>query len=306
MTQDSVENNAALKLISMVFQGYFSKDEIVNELGISSASFYKGLYELRDAGFNLESSKKTYRIKGFHNELKLSEYELSTIAYMMNLCWLMLPREKAVSFKNLIRRFMFFSQSDDYREVLERLNEFRRSALADEFKDKLKKLRECFRGDYTIKIVLHSGRELFVEPVRFDWDREELYFCYINKRDFTGKEENISVKRIAKVVLEDEEEYFGSANEVIYELYGKLSTSYLLKADERVVDSTKTSLVIASGCEDWDVLFKRLLRYDTLCKVLQPKRAVKAFYGMIEQSLSNIGADPDPEPNSDDYEQKEL
>ena len=34
-------------------------------------------------------------------------------------------------------------------------------------------------------------------------------------------------------------------NETIFELYGKLAKSYLLKDDERIVDSTKDKLVIA-------------------------------------------------------------
>lgn len=305
MTTDYADN-ITLQLISLIFQGHFSKDEIVDKLGISSAGFYKGLYKLRDAGFKLESSKRTYSIKGFQNELNLSEYELSTIAHMLNLCWLLLPKEKTDSFRDLIRRFMVFSQEDDYKEIIDRFWWFRNSALAKEFREKLEKLKIAFTKQLNLKIILNSGRELFVEPTRVDWEREGLYFCYVNTKNPEGKEESLNINRIAKIILEDEEEYFGANNEVIFEVYGKLAKTYLLKADERVVDSTKISLVVGSGAKDWDVLFKRLLRYDTLCKVLQPKSAVDAFYAMIEQSLLNLGADPDPEPNSDDYEQKEL
>lgn len=302
MTIECAENNnTALKIISLIFQGYFSRDEIISQLGISATGFYKGLFELRDAGFRVTSSKTTYHIKNINSELTLSEYERSILAYMINLSWLLLPNVKTSSFKNFIRRMMFHCEDDDYNDILERFAKLRKIALTKEFQDKLEKLRDCLIKDMVVKLILNSGRELYIEPSRLDWERDGLYLCFYNKRGSKDKEESVSVDRIAKIVLEDEEEYFGGSNEVIYEIYGKLAKSYLLKMDERVVDSTKYSLVIGSGNPDHDALFKRLLRYDTLCKVLQPKSAVKEFYALIEQSLANLKASPDPDPNLDGF-----
>ena len=98
----------------------------------------------------------------------------------------------------------------------------------------------------------------------------------------------ILIDKIVKIIpfefIEDEIEN----KETIFELYGRLAKTYLLKSHERVVESTKTSLIVASCEKNKTLLFKRLLRYDTLCKVIQPQEDVKTFKKLIEKSLKNI------------------
>ena len=76
--------------------------------------------------------------------------------------------------------------------------------------------------------------------------------------------------------------------ETIFELYGRLKKTYLLKDEERIVDYTKDKLVIANSSNDKKKLFKRLLRYDILCKVTFPKSDVKEFTKLISDSLNNL------------------
>lgn len=77
-------------------------------------------------------------------------------------------------------------------------------------------------------------------------------------------------------------------NETFFELYDKLIKSYRLKENERVVDFNDEKLVIASSNPDKDELLRRLLRYDTLCQVIFPKKDVDSFKKLIEKSLANI------------------
>jgi len=77
-------------------------------------------------------------------------------------------------------------------------------------------------------------------------------------------------------------------NETIFELYDKLVKSYRLKEDERIIDSLENKLVIASSNPNKDELFRRLLRYDILCKVIFPKQHVQLFKKIIQKSLANL------------------
>ena len=79
-----------------------------------------------------------------------------------------------------------------------------------------------------------------------------------------------------------------NSQEVIFELYGKLSKSYLLKEEERIVHSSKDKIVIASYAKDKAKLYRRLLRYDILCKVTFPKREANEFKKMLEKALANL------------------
>lgn len=295
--------DAPLQIISMMCGGYFSKDEIIHKLDISSTNFYQSLNELRAAGFRVTSAGLTYHIYDFDDRLSLNYCDKSVLAYMINLACTLLPRHKFVTFKNLIRRLMFFGGKNDYNDIMKQFRLFRRAGLTDEYSEKILKLGEYIESEGVIKVILHSGKELFMQPKDLDWEQERIQLLYMDTKEPKEKDETIGLERIAKIVDKDEEEYIAQDKEVIFELYGRLAKSYLLKKDERVVDSTKISLVIASGAKDKEVLFKRLLRYDTMCRVLQTKKDVELFKKMIERSLDNIGARPDPDANDYSWEQ---
>ncbi len=298
MMTDQSDKNTPFRIISLLMQGYFSKEEIKERLRISNAGFYKSLFKLREAGFDIGSSKVIYRIKGYNNRLRLSDYDKSVLAHMMSMCCLMLPEYKMNSFKNLIRRLMFFAQEEDYDTIIKRFQFFKKMTLTTEFKEKVRKLRECMYKNSIIKVILHSGRAMMMEPKKFDWEKERIYLYYMNKDEEKEiqkypRMESMRIERIAKIILEDEEEYVPQDKEVIFELRGKLAESYLLKRDERVINSTKDgAIVIASGAKDKEALFKRLLRYDTFCKVLFPKENVKSFNKMIDRAIYNLGPTP--------------
>lgn len=301
MMTDRNDKNTPFKIISLLLQGYFSKEEIKERLGISNAGFYKSLFKIRKAGFDVASSKVIYRIKGYNNKLLLNDYDKSILAHMLSICCLMLPDYKMNSFKNLIRRLMFFAQEDDYDTIIKRFQFFKKMTLTSEFREKVRKLRECMCKNGVIKVILHSGRVIMMEPKKFDWEKERIYLYYMNRdgeKEFQKypRIETMRIERIAKIVQEDEEDYIPQEKEVVFELKGKLAESYLLKRDERVINSTKDgSIVVASGTQDKEALFKRLLRYDTLCKVLFPKEDVKNFNKMIDRAISNLGPTPELE-----------
>ena len=97
------------------------------------------------------------------------------------------------------------------------------------------------------------------------------------------------MENIAKIAPFEQDEIFEpNEKETIFELYGKLSKSYLLKENERIIDNYPDKIVVANSSKDKDALLKRLLRYDTLCKVLFPKEDVEKFSEIIKKSLENI------------------
>ena len=98
----------------------------------------------------------------------------------------------------------------------------------------------------------------------------------------------IPVEKIVKIVPEARIEKLPEAKETIFELYGRLAKIYVLKENERIIDSFSDRLVIANGSCDKEILFRRLLRYDELCKILFSSEDVIKFKKMIQKSLDNI------------------
>ena len=79
-------------------------------------------------------------------------------------------------------------------------------------------------------------------------------------------------------------------NVVIYELKGRLAKRYQLRENEQIIKyKSNGSIVISNKYEDRTELLRRLMRYDSLCKVLKPTECVDEIKGMIKSSLSNYG-----------------
>ena len=79
---------------------------------------------------------------------------------------------------------------------------------------------------------------------------------------------------------------------VTFELYGNLAERYQLRENERIIKyKDDGTIVILNEYEDRTVLIHRLLRYDSLCKVIGPSDFLKKFKDVINDSLANYNID---------------
>lgn len=75
---------------------------------------------------------------------------------------------------------------------------------------------------------------------------------------------------------------------VIFELYGKLAKRYQMRENEQLVKLTpKGSLVISNKYEDKDELLRRLMRYDSSCRIVKPASYVEDMKKLINETLDN-------------------
>ena len=157
-------------------------------------------------------------------------------------------------------------------------------------------------ADYEISVINHF---LIMSINAFESKKIKTFSNVIkkiirlsNKQDFEKIKENYlkSKKNIIENFQannellskkqENKENFY--QNEVIFELYERLAKTYVLKDYERVIDVDADKLVIASSTPDKNNLFKRLLRYDTLCKITFPKKERVNFKNLIEKTLDNL------------------
>lgn len=79
-----------------------------------------------------------------------------------------------------------------------------------------------------------------------------------------------------------------SGGEVIYELRGKLAKRYQLRENEQILKfKPNGTIVITNKYEDKTKLLRRLMRYDSLCRIVKPQEYVDDFKKMISDALAN-------------------
>ena len=276
--------SSVLKMFNLLYEGNKSKEQILQELHIKQVTFYKNLEKLKNAGFKISKTNGIYRINEFQNVLKFDNAEKNIIAYMINTASNLLPKYKNNKFENFITRFLLLSNEDDYREVQEQYKLIKKYLLIEQYEEKIKDIEYFIAKKQKTKITLRSNRILIVKPIKFNWKKDKIELIYLKDNE----EEKINLEQISKIEYPKIQEEIYNREEIIFELYGTLAKRYILKKDERVIKKRKESIVIASYIEDKEALFRRLLRYDTMCKILFPKTEKENFNKLIDKAIINI------------------
>lgn len=78
-----------------------------------------------------------------------------------------------------------------------------------------------------------------------------------------------------------------SGQVVVYNLTGNLAKRYELRENEQFISKEKESITISNKGENKEILFSRLLRYDTCCEILHPKHYREEMKQILDDMLKN-------------------
>lgn len=212
-------------LLKKLMNRWVDKEKILMDLNIKTATFYKYIEFIKEAGFTVKNKKGKYRVIAFSEDLILSKNDEKIFADLILLAKHYFPKNKSEIFKGCILDILEHSNKNTYSTV----------ENIQKPKNKLQKP--------------------LLKPPK---------------------------NRIQDMPDEEFEK------EIIFELYGKLANSYILKDNERIVDKFADKIVIANSSLDKEGLFKRLLRYDIFCKVLFSKDDREEFKKFVQNSIKSI------------------
>ncbi|MCR5265066.1 MAG: hypothetical protein K6E29_00555 [Cyanobacteria bacterium RUI128] len=152
----------------------------------------------------------------------------------------------------------------------------------------IKTFEKALAVDSQIDVIYENGEIVRCKPLELSTKDKKIIFKI--------KKENDSIDILPDDVI-DIEVYDKNAkkvkleqNVVIYELKGRLAKRYQLRENEQIIKyKANGSIVISNKYEDRTELLHRLMRYDSLCKVLKPTECAEEIKSMINASLSNYG-----------------
>lgn len=259
---------------------------ISDSLGIKPVTVYKYLDLFKKAGFKLLKIKTVHRIVEYSDLVKLSDAEMGLIAYLKLLSFMLFSKNKNRIFSKLIDRMLEYTNEKTSLEVENKFNLMKKASNTNLYKEKLE-LFEKFKNLSRVLVFLKGNEKLVLRPLEPVFKNKKIFFNFMDDKNKEIRE--IEINKIVNIApFSDELLYNSEAQEVIFELYGRLAKVYVLKEGERVVNFSSDKLTIANNASDKGALFKRLLRYDTLCKIKFPKKDSVEFQKLIEKSLENI------------------
>lgn len=286
MTTKTTDKNS-LKILCELLKKYSNKEEIIEKCNIKSGAFFKHLTELKQADFKIMKDGSNYKIKAFSNLIELKNTDTSTIAHLLVLAHFILSKKKAKNLKTAIEKILLLSSKEKYDEIHNKFELFKKAKIYSDYSDKISEFEELINKNKITKITTQSNQSYILKPINIIMDEKNIYFHFYDEEKNENK--TILFEDITKIIPIDESENdIEFKNETIFELYGRLAKNYRLKKNERLIEKFPNKIVIANSNSDKKVLFKRLLRYDVLCKIIHSKNDVKEFQNLVNNSLRKL------------------
>lgn len=144
-----------------------------------------------------------------------------------------------------------------------------------------------------IKIKYNEDNQpsvFIIEPNEIVVNGEEYFIYALNLKKKIY--ELFNIKNIISVERLNQKNKFQYKKEkVLLQLTGTLAKSYTRKKDEKLIQKNKDGIIIMTYFYDREIFFRRILRYQTSCKIITPKFLKKEYLKFIK-TLYNMYTNP--------------
>ncbi len=281
VVKKNLSSMQVLKTLQVLLEGNFTMNEILEKLNSR---------EERPVFNNSVVSKyiNTCRYCGISIPKIHNRYYVASIPFGLNLS---LAEEDLLSeMQNVIRNKMSTKYNKVAERLFEKISRFSNKQIVRIERKEIKYFYEAFENAIEnhrkIRLLLKVKYEMECTPVSITENKGKTYFNVI----FNGKERFISEERISALeVLNIKSGDTSGDQTVLFKLRGDLVQRYSLREHESYVSKSEDECVISNHGENKELLFSRLLRYDSSCEILNPIQYREEMKLLLDSALNNYG-----------------
>ena len=137
-----------------------------------------------------------------------------------------------------------------------------------------------------IKLIFKNRDELECIPINIEKKDNKILFNVYNKRIRNIDSSRLSGIRLLEEIYVDP---FDGNQVAVFVLKNPLSKRYEARDNETIQQNNDGTITVTNKNENKDLLLSRLLRYQDLCEIKQPKVYREEFKQIINDTLKNYG-----------------
>lgn len=270
-----------LKTLLVLMEGNYTMNELTDKLNKDEASpifnhsvISKYINTCRYLGIDIPKIHNKYFVASLPFGLNLDLRDLELFENLQNVAKEILPEKSLNIFTNFINKLAKYSNKQLVRA--DRQVPHKAIEMFDRAIQEKRKINLMFKNNTKITcipvgIVENKGKTFFNIHLE---EKEKLYVL----DNIVGIE--VLPQRFAK-------NYTGQV--VVYTLTGNLAKRYELRENEQLISKEQDSITISNKGENKEILFSRLLRYDSSCEILHPKHYREEMKQLLNDMLKNYG-----------------
>lgn len=276
----------------MLYERPHSMAEIIEELYrddilINKETLIKYFKTIRHSGCVLRKRQGKFSIESVPFSLDLTSFDCEYLAIFINLAVGLYADGVQNDLKSAMKKIFSLANTEAENKYLLYLE--RTKNIAPEpfiFKEKISTLLNYGYNNSKIRI-LYNEEKLVISHISFKYMDNSVYVHAFNEM---SKSYELFLLGNIKEIYPTPEMSLQSvfAPYTVFELSGRLARTYTLYEGERVIKAKEDCIVVSNNLEDKQRLFRRLLRYGTLCKIISTQSDIENFKLMLSKIKQNL------------------
>lgn len=276
----------------MLYEKPCSMTEIIDALYfediiINKETLVKYFKTIRHSGCVLKKKNGKFSIESIPFTLELSNRDCEYLAVFINLGIGLYGDNLQSDLKSAISKILSLADKSVSLKYETHFNETKNTVPEPFiFKEKISRLLKYGYDNSKIRI-LYNGEKLLISHISFKYYDNSVYVHAFNEASKSYELYLLSgIKEITSTPNISSQAAF--APYTVFELRGRLMKTYTLYEGERVIKIKEDSIVISNNYEDKNRLYKRLIRYGTLCKIISTQDDIDNFKLMLSKMKNNL------------------
>lgn len=269
-----------LKTLLLLLEGDYTMAELVEKLNsnekkeiFNNSVVSKYINTCRHVGIDIPKINNRYFISSIPFGLEFTDREADLIDYIQNVG----KEALSVLFNKRLSTFIRNLRKYSNRSIM-RVDISAENAVREKFEHAICENRQ-------IRLMYRTKEVIDCIPIDIILEKGKIYFVVKH----LGKEKYIAFERITG--FEVLNKTFLPRNikksEVVFKLKGGLAKRYVLRENETLTNKAEDFIVVTNYGEDKNMLISRLLRYDSLCEIVEPFSFREEMKNIIDKMLSN-------------------
>lgn len=270
-----------LKTLQILLEDDYSMKDLVKILNknepteiFNNSVISKYINTCRFIGIKIPKINNRYYVSEMPFGLDLSDVDLDLLKNIQVVIKSDMPAKYTLLFNNLSKKLNRYSN----KKII--------NITKDDFSLSLEYFEHAVARKRKIKLIFKNRCELECIPMNISIENNKTFFNVYNKRI-----RNIDISRLSGVEIIDKNfiEPFDGNQVTVFILKGPLAKRYEARENEKIQQNSDGTITVTNKNENKDLLLSRLLRYQDLCEIIQPKIYREELKQIINDTLSNYG-----------------
>ena len=281
--------NENLKKIELIEK---LKNNSVVECVYTQEAFVKYFNTLEALGFELERVKNNYILANALFKIDLSKEEKELLEKLILESKSLYNKNIELNVKTAVNKINKYISPKFTNEQLSNLFDNESKFDSDVVNNNLLlSIKNMIADNLLVKIKFRKNKNLIEETIVelkeiVEKNNKRFVLCYLPD---LARNIKINIDSIIELnQLPKKSKGTTCLNSVVFELYGRLVSSYKLKPSEKVINFSNNCITVSNTAEDKDTILRRLLKYGENCKIITPKSMQNELLDLTNEMLKNL------------------